>query len=42
MSLSDLSYDEMQELILQFSEHAGNTRAQVLQEVAVQWKVAQP
>jgi 4-carboxymuconolactone decarboxylase len=36
----DVSYDEMQELILQFSAYAGRPRAEVLQNVAVQWEAA--
>ncbi len=37
----DVSYDEMQELILHFSAYAGTPRAQVLLDVARQWKAAQ-
>jgi 4-carboxymuconolactone decarboxylase len=37
----DVSYAEMQEVILQFSAYAGNVRAKVLQDVAVQWQAAQ-
>jgi 4-carboxymuconolactone decarboxylase len=37
----DLSYDEMQELILQFGAYAGRKRAQVLHDVAAQWQAAQ-
>lgn len=33
----DISYDEMQELIVEFRAHAGEKRAQVLQDVATQW-----
>lgn len=36
----DVSYEEMQEIILQFSAYAGNVRAQVLQDVASQWQAA--
>ena len=36
----DISYAEMQEVILQFSAYAGKARAQVLQNVATEWQVA--
>jgi 4-carboxymuconolactone decarboxylase len=36
----DVSYDEMQELILQFSAYAGRPRAEVLLNVAAQWQAA--
>jgi 4-carboxymuconolactone decarboxylase len=38
----DLSYDEMIEVIDQFSAAAGAARAQPLLDVAAQWKAAQP
>jgi len=38
----DVSYDEMQELILEFSAYAGEPRTKVLQDVAAQWQAAQP
>ena len=34
----DVSYDEMQELIVHFSAYAGRPRAEVLQNVATQWQ----
>jgi 4-carboxymuconolactone decarboxylase len=37
----DLSYDEMQEVILQFRAYAGTTRARALRDVAAQWKASQ-
>lgn len=37
---SDVSYDEMQELIVHFSAYAGRPRAEVLQNVAAQWQAA--
>jgi 4-carboxymuconolactone decarboxylase len=37
----DISYDEMQEVILQFRAYAGTARAQALQDVAEQWKASQ-
>ena len=36
----DVSYDEMQELILHFSAYAGVPRASVLRDVAVGWQAA--
>ena len=36
----DVTYDEMQELILHFSVYSGVAKAQVLQDVAVQWQAA--
>lgn len=33
----DISFDEMQELIVEFRAHAGEQRAQVLEDVAVRW-----
>lgn len=36
----DISYDEMQELILEFRAHAGEKRADVLQDVATRWQTA--
>lgn len=41
MGTGDVSYGEMRELILHFSAYAGTTRAQVLLDVAEQWKAAQ-
>jgi 4-carboxymuconolactone decarboxylase len=41
LAAGDLSYDEMQEVILQFSAYAGATRARALQDVAAQWKASQ-
>lgn len=41
LASGDLAYDEMQEVILQFSAYAGRTRAQALQDVAAQWKAGQ-
>jgi 4-carboxymuconolactone decarboxylase len=38
----DISYDEMQELILHFDAYAGRARAAVLRDVAVGWKDSQP
>jgi 4-carboxymuconolactone decarboxylase len=38
----DISYDEMQELILHFDAYAGRARSSVLRDVAVGWKDAQP
>ncbi len=38
----DVSYDEMQELILQFSAYSGKSRAQPLHDVAAQWRTTQP
>jgi 4-carboxymuconolactone decarboxylase len=37
----DVTYDEMQELILQFRAYAGTARARVLQDVAAQWRATQ-
>lgn len=41
MGSGDVSYDEMRELILHFSAYAGTTRANVLLDVAEQWKATQ-
>jgi 4-carboxymuconolactone decarboxylase len=38
----DITYDEMQELILQFGAYSGIAKAQVLQDTATQWHDAQP
>src|SRR4051812_44145365 len=38
----DVSYDEMQELILHFRAYAGTARARVLSDVATQWQADQP
>jgi 4-carboxymuconolactone decarboxylase len=38
----DISYSEMEELILQFRTYAGTPRARALQEVALGWQAAQP
>jgi 4-carboxymuconolactone decarboxylase len=38
----DVSYDEMQEVILHFAAYAGMARASVLRDVATQWRDAQP
>lgn len=42
LASGDLSYDEMQEVILQFKAYAGAARAQALQDIADQWKGSQP
>jgi 4-carboxymuconolactone decarboxylase len=36
----DISYEEMQELVLQFSAYSGFAKGQVLQDVATQWHAA--
>lgn len=38
----DVSYNEMQELILQFSAYSGKPRAKLLQAMAAQWQGDQP
>jgi 4-carboxymuconolactone decarboxylase len=38
----DITYDEMEELILQFRAYAGTPRARVLSDVATQWQADQP
>jgi len=38
----DLTYDEVQEVILHFSAYAGAPRATPMRDVAVQWRDAQP
>ena len=38
----DVSYDEMQEIILHFSAYSGMPRATVLRDVASQWQASQP
>ena len=42
LTSGDITYDEMHELILQFSAYSGVAKAQVLADVAVAWKAAQP
>ena len=42
LSSGDVSYDEMQELILHFSAYAGKPRAEVLRGVAQQWRAENP
>ena len=42
LTSGDITYDEMHELILQFSAYSGVAKAQVLSDVAVAWKAAQP
>ena len=37
----DVSYEEMGEIITQFRAYAGDTRAQVLEDVAAQWQATQ-
>ena len=41
LTSGDITYDEMHELILQFSAYSGVAKAQVLSDVAVAWKAAQ-
>ena len=41
MGSGDVSYDEMREIILQFSAYAGMTRARVMLDVADQWQATQ-
>lgn len=41
LSSGDITYDEMQELILQFSAYSGVAKAQVLQDVAARWHATQ-
>lgn len=38
----DVTYDEMQEIILHFSAYAGMPRASVLRDVALQWQDSHP
>lgn len=38
----DITYDEMQELVLQFAAYSGVAKAQVLQDTAAHWREAQP
>lgn len=38
----DVSYEEMQEIIVQFRAYAGDSRADVLDSVATQWRAQQP
>jgi 4-carboxymuconolactone decarboxylase len=40
LSSGDISYDEMQELILHFRAYSGTPRARVLQNVATRWQAA--
>jgi 4-carboxymuconolactone decarboxylase len=41
MGSGDVSYEEMEEIILQFTAYGGMPRATVLQDVAAQWQAAQ-
>ena len=38
----DITYEEMEEVVLQFSAYSGFAKAEVLQAVASQWKAATP
>jgi 4-carboxymuconolactone decarboxylase len=41
LSSGDISYDEMQELILHFRAYSGTPRARVLQDAATRWQAGQ-